>query len=177
MYVCVYVCKRDKCWSNPCTATIADILCFPVLLIRQQSCACDEEQGSLFRNTRWIYVTLLQLIISWIYVWCFSNHSPGLSGYKCFLLYHNTVLLVSWHQSVTAHSCHVTITARFTCHFHLTVISLVTVLLIISTLGWLLAGAHIYIRTQTRLQAVRKSWIGVECPAPFRVPAGVSGRS
>jgi hypothetical protein len=32
--------------------------------------------GSLFKNTRWVYFTLLQLIISWINVCHFTNHSP-----------------------------------------------------------------------------------------------------
>jgi hypothetical protein len=36
----------------------------------------DYTVGSLVKNARWIYFTLLQLIISWINVCRFTNHSP-----------------------------------------------------------------------------------------------------
>jgi hypothetical protein len=44
MYACMYVSKWGGLHGNPCTATIADLLCLPVLLDRQQPCACNEAQ-------------------------------------------------------------------------------------------------------------------------------------
>jgi hypothetical protein len=73
----------------------------------------DYTVGSLVKNIRWIYFTLLQLIISWINVCCFTNQS-WLSGYKFSLLRH-TVFLVGnyslllcpqslWVRSIPQHS-------------------------------------------------------------------------
>jgi hypothetical protein len=46
----------------------------------QWVCNCnvisDYTVGSLLKNTRWIYFTLLEVIISWINGCCFTNHSP-----------------------------------------------------------------------------------------------------
>jgi hypothetical protein len=50
-----------------------------------------------------------------------SHHCPGLSGNKCCLQRHNSVFPVSWRRSITAHSCRVTVTARFARSFHLTI--------------------------------------------------------
>jgi hypothetical protein len=60
--------------------------------------------GYLFKNTRWVYFTLLQLIFPCINVCRFTNQSWS-SGYKCPLLRRNTVLSISWRRSVPAHSC------------------------------------------------------------------------
>jgi hypothetical protein len=42
--LCMYVCKWSRRRGNPCTATIADLLFLPVLLICQQPCTCNEAQ-------------------------------------------------------------------------------------------------------------------------------------
>jgi hypothetical protein len=51
-------------------------------------------QWVFFKNTRWIYFTILQLIISWIKPVPLQI-TVLVMGYKCSLLHHNTILLVS----------------------------------------------------------------------------------
>jgi hypothetical protein len=49
--------------SSKCTCTYWNVI-------------SDYIVGSLLKNTRWIYVTLLQLITPWINACRFTNHSP-----------------------------------------------------------------------------------------------------
>jgi hypothetical protein len=84
----------------------------------------DYKVGSLFKNTRWTYFTLLQLTMSWINVCRFSNHSPGylemnvLFYIVLFLCQSVTVLLLCPpHSEVCTHVKHLTNNCQFSTYF------------------------------------------------------------
>lgn len=68
--------------------------------------------SSWFKNTRWLYFTLLPLITSWINVWCFTNHILHYQYFFAVIILFFQFLVTCWLLPFIWHTCaeHISLT-------------------------------------------------------------------